>query len=304
MKGFAKRFLVFVFSIVLLLTFTTFPASADDIDIYLPIPHTTDVVGARVVTEELDINILIAEYHFGKNFLDGQEPIRFPTAYYNCHSYAWYSQETDNCYWIEDPSEYYDDHRYCIVTDPRVGDKICYFDNMGTTNTSDDKNIHSGIVSSVRSDGTVMVTSKWADGGLFEHEWYRVPYYYQYSGPADYVVYYRYSGSMYSRLSLYAHNKLCSVCNTTTTEPHYWIDESSNYRCSACNMVSMTIPEIMSLIPENLIERFNDRFDDADGAIALDNNTILCRIDGEYFYVKGSTVENAVTYVRQELEIE
>ncbi len=311
MKGFAKRIFIFIFSIVLLVTFTTFPASADDINFYIYMPNTTDVVAARYVTEELDGNDLRDAYNFDRDYWPEGEPIHGPTGYYNCHSYAWYDQEYKNNHvWIEDPSEFYNDHRYCIVpqSEVQVGDKICYFDNMGTSDTSDDKNVHSGIVSAIRSDGTVMVKSKWSAGGLYEHEWYRVPYYHQSNEGADYVVYYREpeSGSIsYTILtSLDSHRKSCEDCNVMILEPHYWIDLLARYECNLCHKTSNMIPEVMSLIPENLIQRFNNHFADGDGAISLDSNTILCRIDGEYYYVKGTTVENAVTYVRQDLETE
>lgn len=57
-------------------------------------------------------------------------PISDPTHRYNCHSYAWYSQSTSqNDIWLCDPCVYYSnsDRSYVQVTDPRIGDIVCYY---------------------------------------------------------------------------------------------------------------------------------------------------------------------------------
>ena len=81
------------------------------------------------------------------------------SARYNCHSYAWYSQNTStNVYWMNDPSDYYNDYSYDEVNIPRPGDIVCYYDNNGTqSDYSDDENIHSGIVFSF--DSTIPVNN-------------------------------------------------------------------------------------------------------------------------------------------------
>lgn len=124
-----------------------------------------------------------------------------PTTAYNCHSYAWYSQNTStNTYWMNDPTQYYTDYSYCEVSTPRAGDIICYFDDKGTTSTADDVNLHSGIVTSVNDSlvndvcgmaSLVNVTSKWGRHGLFSHRGDICPYVATYSGGADYVKFYR-----------------------------------------------------------------------------------------------------------------
>ncbi len=124
-----------------------------------------------------------------------------PTTAYNCHSYAWYSQNTStNAYWMPYPTEYYIDYSYHEVSTPREGDIICYFDDKGTAAVSDDENLHSGIVESVNSSqvnnicgkaSLVNVTSKWGPQGLFYHRGDICPYVSTYSGDADYVKFYR-----------------------------------------------------------------------------------------------------------------
>ncbi len=54
-------------------------------------------------------------------------------------------------------------------------------------------------------------------------------------------------------------------------------------------------------IPEKLLAKLNALFASGNGAIAFDGDTVLCRVDGEYYLVKGTTVENAVAFVTQEL---
>ena len=102
------------------------------------------------------------------------------TARYNCHSYAWYSQNTSsNVCWMNNPEYYYNDYSYDEVLEPRCGDIVCYFNIYG-------ENIHSGIVlsynSSIQSNNVcgnvnkVVVKSKWGPAGLYEHRGDQCPY--------------------------------------------------------------------------------------------------------------------------------
>ena len=123
------------------------------------------------------------------------------TAHYNCHSYAWYSQSpSTNNYWMNDPSNYYEDNGYIEVETPRIGDIICYFDDKGTITETDDENLHSGIVVSLNDTqinnvcgnlSLVNVESKWGPQGVFLHRGDECPYTSSHGGSADYVKYYR-----------------------------------------------------------------------------------------------------------------
>ena len=87
---------------------------------------------------------------------------------YNCHSYAWYSQEyLSNPYWMPDPTPYFDcsleEHNSYEESEGLIGDIIVYFN-------SSNQAIHSGVVVSVldgESNGICgnadlrMVQSKW-----------------------------------------------------------------------------------------------------------------------------------------------
>lgn len=119
---------------------------------------------------------------------------------YNCHSYAWYQQSTSNSYWMNDPSAYYTDGSYVEVTNPQVGDIICYFDNKSTDTLADDINLHSGVVDEILNtesnnvcgnSNIVNVVSKWGSMPLYRHRGDECPYTSYKNGTADYVKFYR-----------------------------------------------------------------------------------------------------------------
>lgn len=104
---------------------------------------------------------------------------------FNCHSYAWHSQNVStNQIWLDDPSAFYTDGSYELVdrSDARAGDIICYFDNNGTRyDESDDVNLHSGIIVSKSGTSNLLggeftVKSKWGPSGLYQHNGYECPY--------------------------------------------------------------------------------------------------------------------------------
>ncbi len=89
---------------------------------------------------------------------------------YNCHSYAWYSQNyTNNLYWIdgEEAEIYMYDGSYSSSY-PAIGRKIVYKNSSGFPG-------HSGIISSI-TDSTYVV-SKWQYYGLYIHRYNDCPYY-------------------------------------------------------------------------------------------------------------------------------
>ncbi len=92
------------------------------------------------------------------------------TKNYNCHSYAWYSQSTNNTYWMNDPSKYMSDGSYKLHTDlrPRVGFKAYYYNGN-----------HTAVVQEIKMvDGsqTFWYQSKWGQAGLYYHTLYYSPY--------------------------------------------------------------------------------------------------------------------------------
>lgn len=190
-------------------------------------PNNVTVTVSNVIGE-WDISILnsvdssMAEGYQVAIKLDGA------TAKYNCHSYAWYSQEySNNTYWMNYPQAYYQSAGsvYVETITPATGDIICYFDSAGN-------NMHSGIVVSVTSgtsnevcgnSNLVTVQSKWGQAGLYEHRGDQCPY------PgigAVSVKYYRRANHSHTfsytscNIDGY-HKKYCTGCGVTIWEDHY-----------------------------------------------------------------------------------
>ena len=98
------------------------------------------------------------------------------TPKYNCHSYAWYSNniETNNI-WIEKPASlnmYYSESTPCN-SGPQIGwTKVLYYDEDGGI-------AHSAKVYAVYSNNTVAsVISKWGNNSVYIHTLEDSPYYY------------------------------------------------------------------------------------------------------------------------------
>ena len=196
--------------------------------------------------------------------------LRSANVKYNCHSYAWYSQDENNLIWINDPSAYYTDGSYYEVQNPNIGDRICYFN-------SSNENIHSGIVVNVLSGQSnnvcgnanlVEVDSKWGIYGLYRHYGDECPYVENGTESAVTVKYYRrhemcdytYISSSanglehvsscfcgqsvteshafsYSSITDTTHKQTCAVCGYNTVVPHLWrvINKSVTGHVKQCN---------------------------------------------------------------------
>lgn len=96
------------------------------------------------------------------------------TKHFNCHSYAWYSQNVNtNTYWIRNPAAYWEDGSY-TSTGITLNCKVRYLSGL-----------HSAIVS-YYSNGVTYYTSKWGSHGLYYH----APTYGPPFGAMQGVVYY------------------------------------------------------------------------------------------------------------------
>lgn len=91
--------------------------------------------------------------------------LRTASIKYNCHSYAWYSQSSNNKYWMNDPSAYMTDGSYTRALRMITGLKGCTFSKT-----------HSVIVSKVDGMEVSKVKSKWGAYGLYEHHPNYSPY--------------------------------------------------------------------------------------------------------------------------------
>ena len=275
--------------------------------IYIDTPNTVDgVLGFEILKELSGPKLINITYTFSSLSATRLAPA---TAKYNCHSYAWYSQSELNTIWINDPSAFYSDGSYCEVSTPKVGDIICYFDDKGTATTSDDSNEHSGVVTAVSSgisnglcgnSDLVTVTSKWGYGGLYSHNGYVCPYTsYNSTGKADYVKYYRLHSVNYTDLGLLeGHRGICHGCGYYVEEGHDWSEMASFYMCRKCGHKSSHIPVAPNNIPEDILLKIQQKATLNEFAIDVDENTVLCYIDGQYYMVKGHTTDNALSYIK------
>lgn len=113
------------------------------------------------------------------------------TAKYNCHSYAWHSQSTDNDIWLFDPTLYMTDGSYSQTASARANTRIYYSYETAPDPPYKYGGTHSGIVTNtVNTTSGMYVRSKWAAGKLYDHEYNDCPYYHlengQYKGSITY----------------------------------------------------------------------------------------------------------------------
>lgn len=139
------------------------------------------------------------------------------TLIYNCHSYAWYQQSTDNPYWMNDPTAYYTDGSYSESIG-YIGDIVCYYESSG-------KLSHSGVIIEHLSNttgntpiniGSIMVRSKWGSCGLYEHLGDYCPYMEE---GASVKYYHRHNYTTLNPINTSNHTLTC-VCGESITEPH------------------------------------------------------------------------------------
>lgn len=207
-------------------------------------------------SQKADCNYYVSIHFPNASFLSSA------TVLYNCHSYAWYMQDsTYNVHWMSDPALYISDSSYYrIYSNIQVGDIICYIN-------SDGDNIHSGRINQViggssnnvcGNSNLYQVTSKWGLYGLYSHRGDECPYtsyYYGASGEdlATNVRFYRISTSHSHSLHYISHTKhthltYCS-CSMACYESHDWISNNKGlgndnpdyvpgYTCIKCGMTS------------------------------------------------------------------
>ena len=112
---------------------------------------------------------------------------------FNCHSYAWYSQDFyTNERWLDSPNYYIDDYSYEEVYDVRPGDIFCYCRNVTLYDYNNQpiysyRDIfHSAIVVDFTDDFDlsdesiyqyITLISKWGHGDVFEHPANYCPYF-------------------------------------------------------------------------------------------------------------------------------
>lgn len=164
-----KLFFAFFFFIAILLLMKEVFSSSG---IYTP---NGSNVGHHVINDELsDYQIQTRRQEIIDDGWEVME-IAAPSKRYNCHSYAWYSQDYENNnYWIDNPYIYISDGSY-VTGVGEVGEIVVYLTN-GYGNL-DNNILHSAIIVSNPDEkpahlgrNSITVISKWGDKGLYQHK--------------------------------------------------------------------------------------------------------------------------------------
>lgn len=96
---------------------------------------------------------------------------RTATIFYNCHSYAWYSQDAGNKHLMNNPSKYWTDGSYKSVgAVPTANGQITY-NPLANTNHS------ARVATKGASVAATTYRSKWGEYGLYKHKGNHCPYY-------------------------------------------------------------------------------------------------------------------------------
>jgi hypothetical protein len=147
MKRIALKFIyIFVFFVITALFSNVVNAKTpmEDLTIIYT-PNGTKVTAFKILYDFTNEQKLSKDSYRKMEFPEATM-LRSSSKKYNCHSYAWYSQDESNNIWIEDPSPFYLDFSYEEVAKPAPGDIVCYFSDLGTTDKNDYINLHSGII--------------------------------------------------------------------------------------------------------------------------------------------------------------
>ena len=210
------------------------------VPVYVLTPHQhleNAIVITDVYTQD-DVDYY--NYEMDHNYVTAQNPythrIGDASLQYNCHSYAWIYQSTNNPVWYEIPknSDFFNcANSYIPISGSiTIGDILLYVEDIG----DDDYEIkHSAVV--VSTDGTAsntILVSKWGTYGLYEHKIFTGHPYTSYG-----IFYYHVSSthnlSYTDTGSAVAHVVSCS-CGKTFSDPHNYQSAygGTAYICSNC----------------------------------------------------------------------
>ncbi len=107
-----------------------------------------------------------------------------------------------------------------------------------------------------------------------------------YSFVRDHTYTYTYTSS-----NLLTHTK----CSYSSSEAHTWYTSPTNYRCTKCRLVTAVAPVNSVELPPVILAALQQL--GANAVIAMDENTYLCQVDGQYYMIKSTTAEQALLTV-------
>lgn len=254
-----RRYVIASFVLAVILAFVPINAFCEHIPTTIETPMGVEVDVGCFFGEDIPQNLKtvmhddIVEKYENRVLLLSEATVK-----YNCHSYAWYSQDYDqNLFRMEDPTPYFDCGSVALnsheESNGSIGDIIVYFDELGVP-------IHSGIVVktlSGTSNGVCgnadlkIVQSKWGDGGLYTHRGDVCPYSYSYnqtpSEYAFYIKYYKLKNHEHSWDVNFYNNTYdemkCSGCSLTMYHNLTCVDDGNDithsFSCSFCGGLGM-----------------------------------------------------------------
>lgn len=172
-RGLLKHF--FLFTIILISIII--PAVCIYADYYSTV-YTSYGTSITVVvnTYELDYSEIESYNNFNALNYPYASRLREPTRYYNCHSYAWYSQLSSNPYWMFSPASYWLDGSYNqldITYNCAIPSWLFSYYTKVYYSPTVPGNSHSAIKP---ADSSYFV-SKWGAAGLYQHYPQYCPYY-------------------------------------------------------------------------------------------------------------------------------
>ena len=190
--------------------------------------YTTSGILVPLYTAQSDFNVNWAEL-YAQNTANNYNITYLgrATSKYNCHSYAWYKNNTLNEATIVTVENYEMDPHSIEISGPVLGAIAVYY------KYEDPK--HSALITSF-SGSTPICRSKWGADGLFEHPLAVVPSGYLQNGTVN-CKYYIYQKSHQCSVSIdnyYTHTRTCTVCGWTCTEAH--IANPRTGRCVPCGL--------------------------------------------------------------------
>lgn len=115
------------------------------------------------------------------------------------------------------------------------------------------------------------------------------------TNPAPHTYTYSYGTSLTS------HTADCSKCSYSCSESHEWESLGTKYRCLKCQMSATSIPVSPTQLPPSLLASIQQNMEMNVYTAAVDDNTVLCYIDEQYYLVKGYTENEAVQAVMEQI---
>lgn len=126
--------------------------------------------------EDCTLSDAISQTKLYKEIYPNAILLRSPTGKYNCHSYAWYSQESNNNRWMDDPTLYMTDGSYNYTNNPGINNRVVYFTNNKIDHSAIVRERLTGASQNKFLLDMVIVDSKWGRLGLYRHNGADSPY--------------------------------------------------------------------------------------------------------------------------------